>query len=161
MSSLFKQTRGEPNMTDSILLNNTYCDENNLTDEETQQAAGMIVFLVDVYILEKRGENFKDLRTWQRLFTLAHFGAIAEFLDYDNPEVKQSFKEMFDTLPNVIPVKIENKDGVNILVTIDEEHELYNSFFTNEAFLTVAKKAEEKFSKFLEEQDDKPEIILQ
>lgn len=50
-------------MTDSILLNNTYCDENDLTDEETQQAAGMIVFLVDVYILEKRGENFKDLRT--------------------------------------------------------------------------------------------------
>lgn len=68
---------------------------------------------------------------------------------------------MFDTLPNVIPVKIENKDGVNILVTIDEEHELYNSFFTNEAFLTIAKKSEEKFNAFLEEQDDKPEIILQ
>jgi hypothetical protein len=149
-------------MSDSILVNEEYTDD-DLTQEETNQAAGLLVFLVDVYILEKRGENFREFSFWQRIFTMSQFGVLAQFMDYDNPEIKESFKEMFETINEVIPVKIENKDGVNYLVSIDKEHELYNSFFSNEKFLTIVKQSEEKFNAFTKEQDEeeRSRIILQ
>ena len=134
------------------------------TLEEHAKITGLIIFLVDVCILEKRGENFRDFDFWHRLFTRASFGeGIASLLDFNDKEMKDSFKELFETLDTMIPIKIKSNDNVNYLVTVDKENKLYKSFFTNEAFLHILKVAEEKAGAIIEEilKNDKTKIILQ
>ena len=133
-------------MTIPTLLNSIYY--NVELPKEEARLAGLIIFLMDVTLLEKKGKNLRGINYWCELFALDYYGTIAKLANYGHPEVSASLIKALETIDDSLPLKVVKKDDTHYIVSVDKEHELYDRFFKNNVFLAMLARVEKNFSDF-------------